>query len=215
MVAVNEDIFMRYLFFTSFFFINIFFNPAMATEEPEFKLILEEGEFQIREYEPKIIAQVEMDGDFDEASSKGFKLLADYIFGNNILEGDSQKISMTAPVEMSPLAENLLMTSSIMDDDINNKWSINFVMPKEYTLDTLPMPNNSEVKIIKVPSEKYAVIVFSGLVRKPSYAEKSELLSNYIKANNFMAQGTIKIARYNPPWTLPFFRRNELMVKID
>ncbi len=215
MVAVNEFIFMRYLFFTSFFFINIFFNPAMATEEPEFKLILEEGEFQIREYEPKIIAQVEIDGDFDEASSKGFKLLADYIFGNNILEGDSQKISMTAPVEMSPLAENLLMTSSIMDDDINNKWSINFVMPKEYTLDTLPMPNNSEVKIIKVPSEKYVVILFSGLVRESSYAEKSELLSNYIKANNFMAQGTIKIARYNPPWTLPFFRRNELMVKID
>lgn len=215
MVAVNEDIFMRYLFFTSFFFINIFFNPAMATEEPEFKLILEEGEFQIREYEPKIIAQVMIDGGFDEASSKGFKLLADYIFGNNILEGDSQKISMTAPVEMSPLAENLLMTSSIMDDDINNKWSINFVMPKEYTLDTLPMPNNSEVKIIKVPSEKYAVIVFSGLVRESSYAEKSELLSNYIKANNFMPQGNIKIARYNPPWTLPFFRRNELMVKID
>jgi effector-binding domain-containing protein len=215
MVAVNEDIFMRYLFFTSFFFINIFFNPAMATEEPEFKLILEEGEFQIREYEPKIIAQVEIDGDFEEASSKGFKLLADYIFGNNILEGDSQKISMTAPVEMSPLAENLLMTSSIMDDDINNKWTINFVMPKEYTIDTLPKPNNSEVKIIKVPSEKYAVIVFSGLVRESSYAEKSELLSNYIKANNFMPQGTIKIARYNPPWTLPFFRRNELMVKID
>ena len=215
MVVVNEDIFMRYLFFTSFFFINIFFNPAMATEEPEFKLILEEGEFQISEYEPKIIAQVEIDGDFEEVSSKGFKLLADYIFGNNIWEGDSQKISMTAPVEMSPLAENLLMTSSIMDDDINNKWSINFVMPKEYTLDTLPMPNNSEVKIIKVPSENYAVIVFSGLVRESSYAEKSELLSNYIKANNCMAQGTIKIARYNPPWTLPFFRRNELMVKID
>ena len=80
----------------------------MATEEPEFKLILEEGEFQIREYEPKIIAQVVIDGDFEEASSKGFKLLADYIFGNNILEGDSQKISMTAPVEMSPLTEKFI-----------------------------------------------------------------------------------------------------------
>ena len=206
---------MRYLFLASIIFSNIFFNPAMATEEPEFKLISEEAEFQIREYDPKIIAQVEVEGDFDEASSMGFKLLADYIFGNNLLDGTSKKISMTTPVEMTPLAENLLMTSSILDDQINNKWSINFVMPQEFSLDTLPKPNNSQVNIIEVPKEKYAVIVFSGLVRESSYAEKAELLSNYLEENSFKQQGAIKIARYNPPWTLPFFRRNELMVRID
>ena len=206
---------MRYLFLASIIFSNIFFNPAMATEEPEFKLISEEAEFQIREYDPKIIAQVEVEGDFDEASSMGFKLLADYIFGNNLLDGTSKKISMTTPVEMTPLAENLLMTSSVMDDQVNNKWSINFVMPQEFSLDTLPKPNNSQVNIIEVPKEKYAVIVFSGLVRESSYAEKAELLSNYLEENSFKQQGAIKIARYNPPWTLPFFRRNELMVRID
>jgi hypothetical protein len=206
---------MRHLLLASLLFINNFFNTAMATEEPEFKLISEEGEFQIREYDPKIIAQVEVDGDFDEASSRGFKLLADYIFGNNLLDGGSKKISMTTPVEMSPLAENLLMTSSILDDQVNNKWSINFVMPQEYSLDTLPKPNNPLVNIIEVPSEQYAVIVFSGLVRESSYAEKAELLSNYLEENSFKQQGAIKIARYNPPWTLPFFRRNELMVRID
>jgi effector-binding domain-containing protein len=206
---------MRYLFLASLLFINNFFNTIMATEEPEFKLISEEGEFQIREYDPKIIAQVEVEGDFDEASSRGFKLLADYIFGNNLLDGTSKKISMTTPVEISPLAENLLMTSSVMDDLVNNKWSINFVMPQEFSLDTLPKPNNSQVNIIEVPKEKYAVIVFSGLVRESSYAEKAELLSNYLEENSFKQQGAIKIARYNPPWTLPFFRRNELMVRID
>ena len=206
---------MRYLFLASLLFINNFFNTAMATEEPEFKLISEEGEFQIREYDPKIIAQVEVEGDFDEASSRGFKLLADYIFGNNLLDGESKKISMTTPVEMSPMADNLLMTSSILDDKVNNKWSINFVMPQEFSLDTLPKPNNSQVNIIEVPKEKYAVIVFSGLVRESSYAEKAELLSNYLEENSFKQQGAIKIARYNPPWTLPFFRRNELMVRID
>ena len=206
---------MRYLFLTSFILSIIFFNPAMATEEPDFKLILEEGDFQIREYDPKIIAQVEVIGDFDEASSKGFKLLADYIFGNNLLKGESQKISMTTPVEMTPLAENLLITSSVMDEQVNNKWLINFVMPHEYTLNTLPKPNNSQVLITEVPSEKYAVIVFSGLVKDPSYSDKAELLSNYLKENSFKQQGAIKIARYNPPWTLPFFRRNELMVRID
>jgi effector-binding domain-containing protein len=206
---------MKYLFLASFIITNIFFNSAMATEEPDFKLISEEGDFQIREYEPKIIAQVEVEGNFDEASSKGFKLLADYIFGNNLLDGESKKISMTTPVEMTPLAENLIMTSSIMDDQVNNKWSINFVMPQEYSLDTLPKPNNSQIDIIEVPSEKYAVIIFSGLVRESSYTDKAKLLSNYFKQNNFEKRGAIKIARYNPPWTLPFFRRNELMVKID
>jgi len=206
---------MKYLFLATLLFINNFFNPIMATEEPDFKLISEEGEFQIREYDPKIIAQVEVEGDFDEASSKGFKLLADYIFGNNLLDGESQKISMTTPVEVSPLADNLSMTSPIMDDQVNKTWSINFVMPKEYSLNNLPKPNNSQVSIIEVPAEKYVVIVFSGLVRESSYAEKAELLSNYLQEKNYKNHGAIKIARYNPPWTLPFFRRNELMVKID
>lgn len=206
---------MRYLFLASLLFINNFFSTVIATEEPDFKLISEEGDFQIREYDPKIIAQVEVEGDFDEASSRGFKLLADYIFGNNLLDGGSKKISMTTPVEMSPLAENLLMTSSILDDQVNNKWLINFVMPQEFSLDTLPKPNNFQVNIIEVPKEKYAVIVFSGLVRESSYAEKAELLSNYLVENGLKQQGAIKIARYNPPWTLPFFRRNELMVRID
>ena len=206
---------MRYLFLASLLFINNFFSTVMATEEPEFKLISEEGEFQIREYEPKIIAQVEVEGDFDEASSMGFKLLADYIFGNNLLEGESQKISMTTPVEMSPMAENLLITSPVMDDQVNDKWLINFVMPQEYSLDTLPKPNNPQVKIIEVPKEKYAVIVFSGLVRESSYTEKVELLHNYLEENGLKQQSAVKVARYNPPWTLPFFRRNELMVRID
>ena len=187
----------------------------MASEEPEFKLISQDGEFEIREYKPKIIATVEVNGDFDDASSQGFKLLADYIFGNNLLDGSSKKISMTAPVEMAPLSENLSITSSIMDDAINNQWLVNFIMPKEYRLDSLPKPNNPKVNIIEIPTEKYAVIVFSGLVRESSYAEKVELLSNYLKRNNYTQQGAIKIARYNPPWTLPFLRKNELMVRID
>jgi len=81
-------------------------------------------------------------------------------------------------------------------------------------MDTLPQPNNDQIKIIEIPKEKYAVIVFSGLVRDSSYSEKAQLLNDFIMANNFTQLEAIKIARYNPPWTLPFFRRNELMVKI-
>jgi len=187
---------------------------VMATEEPEFTLISQENAIEVREYQPKIIASVEVEGDFDDASSKGFKLLADYIFGNNLLNGEAQKISMTAPVEMTPLAEDIVMTSAIMKSEVNHKWQVNFVMPKEYSLDTLPRPNNEQVKIIEIPKEKYAVIVFSGLVRDSSYSEKAQLLNDFILTKNFTQLEAIKIARYNPPWTLPFFRRNELMVKI-
>lgn len=187
---------------------------VMATEEPEFTLISQENAIEVREYKPKIIARVEVEGGFDDASSKGFKLLADYIFGNNLLNGESQKISMTAPVEMTPLAEDIVMTSTIMKSEANHKWQVNFVMPKEYTLDTLPRPNNELVKIIEIPKEKYAVIVFSGLVRDSSYTEKAQLLNDFIMTNNMTQLEAIKIARYNPPWTLPFFRRNELMAKI-
>ena len=171
----------------------------MATEEPDFTLIYKEKSFEIREYAPRIIAQVKINGNFDEASSTGFRGLADFIFGNNSINNESKKIPMTAPV----LAE-----------EEENQWFISFVMPKEYSLQTLPKPNNSEITLTNLPKEKFAVIIFSGLVRESSYDEKIILLNNFIKKQKLKTLGSVQIARYNPPWTLPFFRRNELMIKV-
>ena len=131
------------LFITSF--------NAMAIEEPEFISIEKKDAFEIREYQPKLIAQVLVNGTFDSASSKGFRLLADFIFGNNKTNEGSKKIDMTAPV---------------VSEETEKGWYVSFNMPKQYTKETLPVPNNPEVKIIEVPSEKYAVITFSGLVRE-------------------------------------------------
>ena len=190
-------------------------NPLMATDEPEFKLILKEDKFEIREYAPKIIAQVEIFGDFDDASSKGFKILADFIFGNNTSTDGNSKIEMTAPVEMEPLTQKINMTKPVLAEGSDNKWIVSFIMPNEFTLETLPQPNNKSIKILSLPKEKYAVIVFSGLVRESSYLEKEKLLNQFIKEKKLKTSGEIKIARYNPPWTLPFFRRNELMLKVN
>jgi effector-binding domain-containing protein len=88
-------------------------------------------------------------------------------------------------------------------------------MPNKFTLETLPEPNNKNIKILSIPKEKYAVIIFSGLVRESSYQEKEKLLNQFIKEKKLKSSGEIKIARYNPPWTLPFFRRNELMLKVN
>jgi|TARA_B110000037_G_C17040441_1_gene473437 hypothetical protein len=204
---------MRTIYFL-FFFI-IFPNSLMATDEPEFRLILKEDKFEIREYIPKIIAQIEVFGDFDDASSKGFKILADYIFGNNTINDGNSRIEMTAPVEMEPISQKINMAKPLLTQGRDNDWIISFIMPNEFTLETLPKPNNKSIKILSLPKEKYAVIVFSGLVRESSYLEKEKLLNQFIKEKKLKTSGEIKIARYNPPWTLPFFRRNELMIKIN
>ncbi|MDA9226812.1 heme-binding protein [Methylophilaceae bacterium] len=194
----------------------IFFsNSIMATEEPEFKTILKDSKIEIREYAPKIIAQVKVFGDFDDASSKGFKVLADYIFGNNKSKDGNTRIEMTAPVEIEPLPQKINMAKPVLTEGNDNTWIVSFIMPNEFTLETLPEPNNKNIKILSIPKEKYAVIIFSGLVRESSYQEKEKLLNQFIKEKKLKSSGEIKIARYNPPWTLPFFRRNELMLKVN
>ena len=198
-----------------FYFLIIISNSLMATDEPEFRLVLKVDKFEIREYSPKIIAQIEVFGDFDDASSKGFKILADYIFGNNTCADGNSRIEMTAPVEMEPLPQKINMTKPVLTEGSDNNWIVSFIMPNEFTLATLPKPNNKSIKILSLPKEKYAVIVFSGLLRESSYLEKEKLLNEFIKEKKLKASGEIKIARYNPPWTLPFFRRNELMIKIN
>jgi effector-binding domain-containing protein len=107
------------------------------------------------------------------------------------------------------------MTAPVITEGINNEWVVSFVMPKEYSLSTLPKPNNKNITITRLPAEKYAVIVFSGLVRKSNYDEQVKLLKKFILKKNLKTIGLIQIARYNPPWTLPFFRRNELMIRIN
>jgi len=194
------------LFITSF--------NAMAIEEPEFISIEKKDAFEIREYQPKLIAQVLVTGTFDTSSSKGFRLLADFIFGNNKTNEGSKKIDMTAPVITRDASEKIEMTAPVISEENERGWFISFNMPKQYSKETLPVPNNPEVKIIEVPSEKYAVITFSGLVREKKYAEILNLLNEEMKKRNIDPKGPAILARYNPPWTLPFLRRNELMFRI-
>jgi len=193
------------LFITSF--------NAMAIEEPEFISIEKKDAFEIREYQPKLIAQVLVNGTFDSASSKGFRLLADFIFGNNKTNEGSKKIEMTAPVVTRDASEKIEMTAPVISEETEKGWYVSFNMPKQYTKETLPVPNNSEVKIIEIPAEKFAVISFSGLVREKKYAEMLSLLNEEMKKRNLDPKGTAILARYNPPWTLPFLRRNELMFR--
>jgi len=203
---------MRLNIFIAFLLFLMSFN-VMAIEEPEFISVEKKDAFEIREYKPKLVAQVLVSGTFDSASNKGFRLLADFIFGNNKTNEGSKKIDMTAPVITRDASEKIDMTAPVISEETERGWYISFNMPKQYTKETLPNPNNSEVKIIEVPSENFAVITFSGLVREKKYAEMLNLLNEEMKKRNLDPKGPPILARYNPPWTLPFLRRNELMFR--
>ncbi len=199
------------IFIASILFITSF--TAMAIEETEFISIEKKDSFEIREYQPRLIAQVVVSGTFEIASNKGFRLLANFIFGNNKTNDGSEKIDMTAPVISRGTSEKIDMTGLVLLEELERDWVISFNMPKKYTKETLPRPNNTEVKIIEMPSEKFAVITFSGLVRREKYLEMLNLLNEEMKKRNLEAKGPVMLARYNPPWTLPFLRRNELMLR--
>ena len=194
----------------------VFSNTAMATEEPKFTLLEKDQSFELRLYEPKILAEVVVNGTMREASSKGFKLIADFIFGNNIAtSGKSEKISMTAPVLIEPHAEKISMTAPVNVEQSGAGWKVNFVMPSQYSLETLPKPNNPLVKIKPIPAKKFAVIQFSGLVDEEKMAKKVTDLEQWISTKQLKVLGNAELARYNPPWTLPFLRRNEVMIEVE
>ena len=200
----------------------------MATPEPSYTLLEQLDDFELRNYAPKIIAQTTVSGDYDAASRKGFKILANYIFGNNSVSSkddakNSAKISMTAPVIMKPSNEisddkandtsaKISMTAPVSMQKNEGNWQVSFVMPDNYTMATIPKPNNSAITLIEIPEVRYAVIKFSGLAGEKKVAEKTSELQQWMLTKKLTPITTPELARYNPPWTLPFMRRNEVMI---
>lgn len=186
------------------------------TQEPTFAVEEKEGDFEIRRYDPHLAAEVITTGDRSTAITSGFKLLADFIFGNNqrqnqkfstseISENKGQKIVMTVPVTQQTISEQAH----------SDTWRVRFMMPKEFTLSTLPIPNNDRVKIKAEPVKRYATVRFTGWSSESNLSEHRELLENWISKKNLKPIGTPIYAFYNPPWSLPFLRRNECLIEID
>lgn len=185
---------------------------AMATEEPTYTILNQSEDFELRRYDPQIVAETWVSGDQKEAGNKGFKVLADYIFGNNTApSGESSKISMTSPVKMQP--QKIAMTAPVAMQEQDGKWRVRFVMPSKYTMQTLPKPNNLAVSLIEVPVQTYGVIKFSGFTGEQKVADKTQELKNWMQSQNLTLVADAEMARYDPPWTLPFMRRNEIMIK--
>jgi hypothetical protein len=186
-------------------------GPIMSNvEKPDYTVTVSKNNIEIREYSPMITASVRVSGERKEAIRKGFRLVADYIFGNNTT---NTKIAMTAPVQQQE-NQKIDMTAPVQQQLDGGAWEISFVMPKEYSIDTLPTPSNPEVTLLELASKKFLVIKFSGRNTDSNVEEYTTQLEKFALDNFIKTVGLPKYAFYNPPWTLPFLRRNEVMLEI-
>ena len=194
MMKFKKNYFLYTVIFIFLVLLSLSGTIMSQVSEPKFKVVASHGNIEIREYDPILVAQVKVGGERKNAISEGFKILADYIFGNNV---SRQKINMTAPVIKQESKDG-------------GYWHIRFVMPFEY----LPRPNNSQIELLAVLAKCYAVIRFSGLASQDSLQKHLERLRKYVKVEKIHPTGDPIFAFYNPPWTMPFLRRNEIMIEV-
>lgn len=191
----------------------MFGGEAMTTEEPAFTVAFHEGEFEVRDYPALVVAEVSVSGRRDEASNAGFRLLAGYIFGGNTRR---QSITMTAPVAQERASgETIAMTAPVTQSGEEGAWIVRFTMPGAYTLETLPTPNDARIRLVAMPPSRYAVVRFSGLSRPAEVERRTEALRTFMARRQLRAAGHPSLARYNPPWTLWFMRRNEVWIPVE
>ena len=186
-------------------------SPALAAEEPKFTVAFHEEPFEIRDYQAAVVAEVTVTGDQREAASKGFRLLAGYIFGGNRRR---QSIAMTAPVAQERTGQKIAMTAPVTQTQADGAWVVRFTMPGAYSLQTLPEPNDPKIQFRAVAPARFAVVRFSGIADRRSVDAKTAELEGFVQAQALRAVGPASLAQYDPPWTLWFMRRNEVMIPV-
>jgi hypothetical protein len=178
-------------------------------------VVRKDNKYEIREYEDYIVAEIEVDGDFNAALQEGFRILAGYIFGKNISKAyinmtapvtqqvaGSEKIEMTAPVTSSPIEEG-------------KKYIIAFTMPSKYSLENLPEPENKAISFRKIARHRVAALKFSGNLNGKLATRKAKDLETWLRENKYSRKSNIVFAQYNPPWIPGLFRRNEVLAELS
>lgn len=188
-------------------------SAAMAVETPPYNQLRRDGDFELRDYPALVVAEVTVEGGQKEAANKGFRLLAGYIFGGNTKR---QSIAMTAPVAQEAVGEKIAMTAPVAQTPgAADTWVVRFTMPRAWSLQTLPVPDDPRVKLRRTEPARFAVLRFSGLAKPDDVQAKSSELLAWVESQGLHATGPVTLAQYNPPWTLWFMRRNEVMVEIE
>ena len=184
----------------------------MAVEEASYTVVEKEGHFELRQYAPQILAETTVQGDFSEVGNEGFRRLFDYISGNN---RKKQPVPMTAPVTQEAASEKISMTAPVGQESTGDSWSISFVMPVQYSLETLPEPLDSRVKLKEIPGRTMAALKYSGTWSRKRYEKKNAELFTQIHKRGLKPIGEAVFARYNPPFMPWFLRRNEVLIPVE
>lgn len=192
-------------------FLIFYSGVAMAVTEPKYSVESKSDHFEIRLYESTTVAETVVEADFDEAGNKAFRILADYIFGNN---KSKAKIDMTAPVAQQPTSEKIEMTAPVSQIQDLRGQLVQFTMPDSFTLETLPEPNDPRVHLRKIEPRRVAVYSYSGSWSESRFKSKLAEFTSELLKNNVKTIGAPIFARFNSPFQIWFLRRNEIWLEV-
>jgi len=186
-----------------------------STAEPGYSVLKTDQLFEVREYDKLVVVETSVDAAFEDAGAIAFRRLFGYISGDN---KTASGIAMTAPVmavdENIPGGEKISMTAPVTGQETLLGWRFAFVLPSGYTLASAPVPANPEVRLEQVPARQVAVVTYSGSWNEAGYVENLQRLQQWMGQNQLEADSLPRVAGYDPPWTLPFLRRNEVMIDV-
>ncbi|MGD9055453.1 MAG: heme-binding protein [Desulfobacterales bacterium] len=193
-------------------FLLLFAVEAMAIEKAKYQVVESDKNFELRQYAPHIVAETFVAGDFEAVGNVGFRRLYDYINGNNV---KNQNIAMTAPVTQEAESEKIAMTAPVTQEKSQGRWRITFLMPAEYTMDTLPKPLDGLVQLKEEPGYLMAAIRYSGTWSQKRFEKNKALLQAAITKRGLKPVGQPVWARYDPPFMPWFLRRNEVLIRVQ
>ncbi|MBI4975940.1 MAG: heme-binding protein [Spirochaetes bacterium] len=182
----------------------------MATEEPKYTVEKKTNEYEIRQYPNILVAETAIDAGFESAGNDAFRILADYIFGNNTVK---KSIAMTAPV-LQKESKNIAMTAPVSMSKGAGGYIVQFTMPAEYTMQTIPAPNDARVHLRMVPARRVAVHRYSGDWSEKNYTNHLGILTAALARDGMASTGEPVLARFDPPFMLWLFRRNEIWLDL-
>lgn len=185
---------------------------TVGIEQARYTVIEKQDKFEIRQYQPQIIAETIVEADFGKAGNMAFRRLFNYISGRN---RKKESIPMTAPVSQESGSEKIAMTAPVNQQRAEGKWAISFLMPSKYTMETLPEPQDPNVVIREIPARKMAAVRYSGTWSRKRYEANKSSLEEFIRNRGLKVSGEAIFARYDPPFQLFFLRRNEVLIPVE
>ena len=182
-------------------------------EKPVYTVLEKRSGYEIRRYRPYVVAETDVSGEYENVTRTGFRIIANYIFGDNI---GPRKIAINAPVRVGT-SEKIAMTAPVINTlsgASNTTKTVSFVLPAQYTIETLPKPNDRRIRLVSMPERTVAALRFTWYVTPKRLQEKTQILQGLLKHDDISVDGEAQVARYNPPLSMPLLLRNEILLPI-